>query len=90
MLRTRPIFRSWTSEFRSRAWQTQTMDLECIQTLFSFMPAKAKRHGSWILRLDRELSASFQFIFPRQVGGKPLPTEQDKSLTLEFTYPPWG
>jgi hypothetical protein len=29
----------------------------------------------------------FQFIFPRQVGGNPIATEQDKSLTLEFMYP---
>jgi len=29
----------------------------------------------------------FQFIFPRQVGGNPIATEQDKSLTLEFIYP---
>ena len=30
---------------------------------------------------------SFQFIFPRQINGKPFITPEDKSLQLEFSYP---
>jgi hypothetical protein len=30
---------------------------------------------------------SFQFIFPRQINGKPFLSPEDKSLTLQFTYP---
>jgi hypothetical protein len=30
---------------------------------------------------------SFQFIFPRQINGKPFIGPEDKSLTLEFSYP---
>lgn len=33
---------------------------------------------------------SFQFIFPRQVDGKPLVTPEDKSLKLEFEVPSIG
>jgi hypothetical protein len=33
---------------------------------------------------------SFQFIFPREVDGKPVITPQDKSIKLEFPYPAMG
>lgn len=33
---------------------------------------------------------AFQFVFPRQVGGKPLVTAKDKRLQLEFVHPGIG
>jgi hypothetical protein len=32
----------------------------------------------------------FQFVFPREVDGKPIITPEDKSIKLEFTYPAMG
>ncbi len=32
----------------------------------------------------------FQFIFPKEIDGKPVITPQDKSIKLEFAYPAMG
>jgi len=71
----------------ARSWQTKTTELlknqvylTCGKTKVPIARYIASQGGS----------RSFQFIFPREVDGKPIITPQDKSIKLEFAYPSMG
>ena len=65
-------------------WQTKTTEL--LKTQVYLTCGKTK------VPIARYIAAqggsrSFQFIFPREVDGKPVIAPQDKSIKLEFPYP---
>lgn len=73
----------------ARSWQSQTMEvLKNSVFLFAGKNEKAKLLDFKVAQGGAQ--QEFQFVFPRTVGDKPLLTEQDKSLTLEFSYPVLG
>jgi len=69
----------------ARHWQSQTRDVLKNSVYIS----NSKGEKIYISRYQAGQGAerTFQFIFPRQVDGKPLLNPQDKNLKLEFPYP---
>ena len=70
----------------ARYWQSQTADLLKNSVYLS----NTKGEKAYLSNFVAEPGAgrSFQFIFPREVDGKPLLNGmQDKSLKLDFAYP---
>jgi hypothetical protein len=68
-----------------RHWQTQTMDL-LKNTVFLRNP-RGEQVALAKFIAPQGAERSFQFIFPREIDGKPFITHEDKSLQLEFSYP---
>jgi len=72
----------------ARSWQAQTVG---VQANSAFLYAgKGEKARLLDFKVSQGAQREFQLVFPRQIGGKPLLTEQDKSLTLEFAYPVLG
>jgi hypothetical protein len=69
----------------ARAWQSQTMDI--MKNSVFLYAGKGEKARLLDFKVGQGAQRDFQFIFPRQVGGKPILSETDKSLTLEFSYP---
>jgi hypothetical protein len=71
----------------SHYWQTQNM--ATFQNSVNLISSKNKI-GLAAYTAGQGAQRQFQFVFPRQKDGKPLLTENDKSLSLEFTPPRIG
>ncbi|HTY63350.1 MAG TPA: hypothetical protein VMG30_13970 [Acidobacteriota bacterium] len=69
----------------ARTWQSKTLGV-LSNSVFLYASKGEKAH-LLDFNVGQGAQRSFQFIFPRQVGGKPIATDQDKSLILEFPYP---
>ena len=69
----------------ARYWQTQTTDL--LKNSVFLRNSRGDQVALAQFNVNQGGERSFQFIFPRQVNGKPLVSPEDKSLMLEFTYP---
>lgn len=68
----------------ARHWQTQTTDtLKNSTFLISPKGEKVALQRYTVASAGR----SFQFVFPRQLEGRPLVGPQDKSIKLEFIHP---
>lgn len=73
----------------ARFWQTQTLDL--LKNSVYLIPQKGDK-----VRLIQFAAAPgaeriFQFVFPREVDGKPIiDPVKDKNIKLEFSYPVIG
>jgi hypothetical protein len=71
----------------ARFWQSQSTELLKTKVYLSGKKAKIP-----IARFVAGQGAErwFQFIFPKEVDGKPAITLADKSIQLEFAYPAMG
>jgi len=69
----------------ARYWQSQTADL--LKNRVFLRNSRGEQVALAQYNVSQGGEHSFQFIFPRQVDGKPLVGPEDKSLMLEFTYP---
>lgn len=72
----------------ARAWQAQTM--EVLKNSVFLYAGKGDKARLLDFKVTQGAQREFMLVFPRQVEGKPILTEQDKSLTLEFIYPVLG
>lgn len=72
----------------TNAWRTQTMEL--MKNSVYLYAGKGEKARLLDFKGPQGAQQEFQYTFPRQVGGKPVLTDQDKSLTLEFVYPVVG
>jgi hypothetical protein len=66
-------------------WKTQTTEL--LQNSVFLRNSRGDKVALKQFTVPQGGERSFQFIFPRQVNGKPLLSPEDKSLILEFAYP---
>ena len=71
-----------------RHWQSQTMDL--LKNTVFLRNSKGEQVALTKYIAPQGAERSFQFIFPREINGKPFITHEDKSLQLEFSYPVIG
>jgi hypothetical protein len=71
-----------------RYWQSQTMDL--LKNNVFLRNSKGEQVALSKFIAPQGAERSFQFIFPRQINGKPFIALEDKSLQLEFSYPVIG
>jgi len=69
----------------ARYWQSQTTDL--LKNFVYLIGSKGNKVAVGRYAAPQGGQQEFQFIFPRQVDGKPILDPQEKSLKLEFTYP---
>ena len=69
----------------ARTWQSKTMGV--LSNSVFLYAGKGDKARLLDFKVGQGAQRSFQFVFPRQVGGKPLLSDQDKSLMLEFPYP---
>jgi hypothetical protein len=69
----------------ARHWQSQTADL--LKNTVFLRNSKGEQVPLAQFNPPQGAERSFQFIFPRQINGKPLVSPDDKSLMLEFAYP---
>jgi hypothetical protein len=69
----------------TRYWQSQTTEL--LKNSVYLRGAKSEKTP--IIRFVPPQSGQqeFQFLFPRQIDGKPIVGSQDKFIRLEFEYP---
>jgi len=73
----------------ARYWQSQTMDL--LKNSVYLIPQKGDKVSLSQYAADQGAQRGFQFVFPREVNGKPiLDSVKDKTLKLEFNYPVIG
>jgi hypothetical protein len=72
----------------ARYWQSQTT--QAFSNSVFLVPGKGERAQLMEYKPPQGASRDFTFIFPREVKGNPLLSDQDKGLSLEFTYPPVG
>lgn len=73
----------------ARYWQTQTTDL--LKNSVYLIPAKTDKVRLAQYSVEQGGQRAFQFVFPRQVDGKPIvDATKDKSFKLEFNYPVIG
>jgi hypothetical protein len=72
----------------ARHWQSQTTDT--LKNVVYLSNTKGDKVPVARYTADQGAGRSFQFMFPREVNGKPLLSPQDKSVKLEFTYPVIG
>lgn len=72
----------------ARYWQSQTT--EVLKNYVYLTPGKGNKVylGQYVVSQGGQ--RDFQFVFPRQVDGKPILNPTDKSLKLEFTLPVVG
>ena len=76
--------RIWDQE-AARYWQSQTVDMLKNSTYLSGSKGDKVPIAKYVAAQGAQRSS--QFIFPREVNGKPILDSKDKSLTLEFSYP---
>jgi hypothetical protein len=69
----------------ARYWQSQTT--EVLKNYVYLTPGKGDKVYLGRYATSQGGQREFQFIFPRQVDGKPILNSNDKSLKLEFTLP---
>jgi len=69
----------------SRHWQSQTTDV--LKNTVFLRNSRGEQVPLAQFNPPQGAERSFQFIFPRQINGKPFLDPEDKSLQLEFTYP---
>jgi predicted NUDIX family NTP pyrophosphohydrolase len=69
----------------ARHWQSQTAEL--LKNSVFLIPSKGDRIALANFAVAPGGQRYFQFIFPRQVSGRPIIGPQDKSIRLEFAYP---
>jgi hypothetical protein len=72
----------------ARHWQSQTTDT--LKTTVYLSNTKGDKVPVARYAAEQGAGRRFQFMFPREVNGKPLLSSQDKSVKLEFTYPVIG
>ena len=72
----------------ARYWQSQTT--ETLKNVVYLSNTKGDKIPVARYAAAQGGGRSFQFMFPREVDGKPLLSSQDKSVKLEFTYPTIG
>jgi hypothetical protein len=72
----------------ARYWQTQTTDVFKNSVYLSGTKGDKAPVARYVAAQGNQ--REFQFIFPREVNGKPILGPQDKSLKLEFIYPVIG
>ena len=65
-----------------RHWQTQTMDL--LKNTVFLRNSRGEQVALAKFIAPQGAERSFQFIFPREINGKPFVAFEDKSLQLEF------
>jgi hypothetical protein len=66
-------------------WKSQTTDL--LKNTVFLRNSRGEQAALAQFNAAQGSERSFQFIFPRQVNGKPLVEPEDKYLQLEFAYP---
>jgi hypothetical protein len=71
----------------ARWWQSKTTEVLKTQVYLSGNKGKTPLARFVV---GQGADRWFQFIFPREVDGKPVITPQDKSIKLEFAYPAMG
>lgn len=71
----------------ARWWQSKSTELLKNQVYLSGNKTKVPI-GQFVA--GQGADRWFQFIFPKEVDGNPVITPQDKSIKLEFAYPPMG
>ena len=69
----------------ARYWQSQTSDVFKNSVYLSTSRGDKVHLANYTS--GQGAQRSFQFIFPREVNGKPILDAKDKSLKFEFTYP---
>jgi hypothetical protein len=69
----------------ARHWQSRTLDL--LKNSVYLIPPKGDRVPLAQFAVAPGAERAFQFVFPRQVNGKPIISPEDKSVKLEFPYP---
>ncbi len=67
-------------------WQNQTT--ETLKDTVSLIPSKGRRIPLERFVISQPNVCEFQFIFPRHSQGRPVLSQEDKFLRLEFTGPP--
>lgn len=72
----------------ARYWQSQTTDT--LKNIVYISNTKGDKIYLTRFAAPQGAARSFQFIFPRELDGKPLLNSQDKSFKLEFGYPASG
>jgi hypothetical protein len=72
----------------ARHWQSQTTDT--LKNTVYLSNTKGDKVPVARYAAEQGAGRTFQFIFPREVNGKPLLSPQDKSVKLEFAYPVIG
>jgi hypothetical protein len=72
----------------ARHWQSQTAEV-MANSVFLF-PDKGAKARLVSYRPPQGAQTSFTFIFPREIDGNSLVSEESKSLILEFPYPVVG
>jgi hypothetical protein len=69
----------------ARYWQSQTVEL--FKNSVYLSSTKGDKVPLANYAAGQGAQRSFQFIFPREMNGKPILDPHDKSLKLEFVYP---
>jgi len=69
----------------ARHWQSQSTDL--LKNNVFLRNSRGEQVPLAQFNPPQGAERSFQFIFPRQINGKPFVDPEDKSLQLEFAYP---
>jgi len=73
----------------ARYWQSQTLDL--LKNNVYLSATKGEKVKITKFSVEPGGARAFQFVFPRDVNGKPLVNPmQDKSIKLEFIFPVIG
>lgn len=67
-----------------RYWKTQNTSI--FSNSVYLTPSKGEKARLVEYRPPQGANRDFAFIFPREVNGNPLISEEDKSLILEFPY----
>ncbi len=69
----------------ARYWQSQTTDL--LKNTVYLILSRGDKVPVTRYAASQGGQHEFQFLFPRQVDGKPVVGPEDKSIKLEFPYP---
>jgi hypothetical protein len=72
----------------ARHWQSQTA--EVMANSVFLIPGKGTKARLLSYRPPQGAQTDFTFVFPREIDGNPLISEEDKNLILEFPYPVVG
>jgi hypothetical protein len=72
----------------SRYWQSQTAEVMANSVFLT--PDKGSKARLVRYNPPQGAQTDFAFIFPREVDGNPLLSDENKNLILEFTYPVVG
>jgi len=69
----------------SRYWQAQTAEVMANSVFLT--PDKGSKARLVRYNPPQGAQTDFAFIFPREVDGNPILSDENKNLILEFTYP---